>query len=265
MSGISRYNNPPSNSNFQAWSQLEQKKLTYYLVVFCLKSNPSNLHQLRIHLKKAKTIELTLQESSSNTHTIPPMTNLHQLLKKSGRARQQDVECKLLKRWNVGSKKWRKQQQLTSRKSRKKLARFISNHLEQLLSDLISLRDIEAISNEKAAEFANRLSDEVRISLQLEWATSGLHGLRKRLKHLLFTLEWWNESQINTLPNFTKSDLSALEKSIGQWHDQLKMLENAVISKNKYKKQLLDQITDQCIAHCHAELENVYKQLKTII
>jgi CHAD domain-containing protein len=169
----------------------------------------------------------------------------------------------LLTSWDTDGKKWVKKQRKEARKGRKKLAESIHRHQKRLLRELNILSKFsQLVSDEKSDEFANRLWEETLICLQFEWEDSGLHKLRKHLKHLLYTLHWWDYSHKRHIPGFTKTELSALEKAIGQWHDKMEMLDNMLISGKNHTKLPQIQIIDLCIAHCHAELEIVHKQLK---
>jgi hypothetical protein len=263
MNDLATPNKLPLNSGFHVWVNTELRKTKKYLYLFCHKKNKSVLHKLRVQLKKASTIELIIRENISVSDEIQLLTHLQNLSKRSAIVRQKDVEYELLKTWDPSCEKWVKKQRQSARKGRKKLAKSIHRHQKRLNMELNILKNFsKLVSDEKSDEFVNRLWEETLICLQFEWEDSGLHKLRKHLKHMLYALDWWDSSHKQHVPAFTKSELSALEKAIGQWHDKMEMLENMLISGKNHMKLPQIQIIDLCIAHCHAELEIVHKQLK---
>lgn len=204
---------------FQAYFSNRISKLVESLETFEKKSNESNLHEIRIHLKKSLTIISFFDFVKDNRPLQEIFHEFKIVFRIAGKIREgQLLKCWLTKKKMLSLEKiFHVNNEITKsiHEFHKELKRF-----KKSIHKLKSLID----SNEKRVtkyeivKYFNFLEKKVNMLFYTLPPIEKWHSLRKKSKKLIFVFDWVQQNE-NFAPII--NDIKKLQKEIGSWHDKI--------------------------------------------
>ena len=184
------------------------------LSILSISPDSEALHQLRLHAKKIRTIEL-LSELHKHHFTAP----LKLMVQQAGDTRSAELTLQTLEKFDYQNGALKQElnaiagrgyeAMLQNSEQYKEVIDSVNKELEKQLDD---------IKEERVIAFFILLVEELGAALLWPVQEKDLHENRKRLKNLLYAYRFLPKKMREKF-DFNEKYLDNLQEQIGQWHD----------------------------------------------
>lgn len=205
-------------SQNQQRSYLEKRcnNIQQHLKHFIVSKDLEELHKLRVEIKKIKSLFFLLSCSTKNKKLL----TLKQLFKHAGSIRNLQLRLAFLKENHITNNQIIQQTQKRLNNQLNKFQELFKDYLSfiRTLSKAQS-HQFHSIKNKQLESLYKKQKEKVTNHLIASLQQNKLHDYRKQIKHLLF-LYRIKDSNRNQLSRKIVA-FDDLQKTIGQWHDDI--------------------------------------------
>ncbi len=250
---------------------------TTYLKNTAEQQGMEDIHQMRVNIKKIRTVLNVLEISSNHEyHKQEHLILFHNLFQAAGKMREAQLNLSLIEKRKVAymlpyTEYLLQIQKNASEELGKEIQLFNSSKFDVLNKDL--LIKCKGIADQAIAKEAlTFVSDKLQKVIKLKARTQNdilLHKIRKHLKQVSEILTLLNEIHCGKEVKHLKSVVKSLASTTGKWHD-IKVLIDSMNDfmqqdpKNKNALYLVSLIKRLVIQN-DAIRKKIYNQLKTNI
>lgn len=195
------------------------EKLLDYLNNYRHIQDPEMLHQIRVEVKKIKTLlhltEFSVKKFKSHRHFIP----IRIIFRSAGEIRQLDVLYRLLLQYQIAGIP---DSQIPNADKMNSMSAAFQKSVPHFLK-LVKIEQkrvtkyFHKVKKSDAMDYLKRKNDELQRSLFPRFRKTDLHKVRKNAKELLYLQSFNDHRKANV---FYKK----VDQLIGQWHDKQLLL-----------------------------------------
>jgi len=207
-------------------------------------AKPEHLHEVRVELKKIKTLVNLLVFNSKQFDIAANYKPLKQIFKKAGLIRDSDVLHQLFKdhkleRFEKAVIPKTKEQKKTIAKFHKKTGQYkkttkqIHKKIEKYFAH---------INSEDLKKYISKTEQQLCEKLFQKFNTDELHPIRKLIKELIYLSQITNEE--NNLQKIETYD--KLQDTIGKWHDKIVLIDLFQKNQNSLYKESVQKLKRGC-------------------
>ncbi|MBC7486126.1 MAG: CHAD domain-containing protein [Cytophagaceae bacterium] len=190
--------------------------------------SPKKIHRLRVHIKNIKTFLLLFNETAPGQLKIKKFSVfLRKVFKKSGKAREMQLNYSLAKRSNMRKKAaYEKYTHKKISRSKEALKKIISSFDPKIIrkADRKVNRLCETLSTNyillQSKQFIAKEIHQVEIMPE-ENGNEGFHQLRKHLKAIYAVASVLCKTHTADVLKKELAQLKKTEQAIGRWHDNM--------------------------------------------
>ena len=207
-------------------------------------AKPEHLHEVRVELKKIKTLVNLLLFNSKQFDIATYYKPLKQIFKQAGLIRDSDVLHQLFKdhkleRFEKAVIPKTKEQKKTIAKFHKKTGQYkkttkqIHKKIEKYFAH---------INSEDLKKYILKTEQQLCEKLFQKFNTDELHPIRKLIKELIYLSQITNEE--NNLQKIETYD--KLQDTIGNWHDKIVLIDLFQKNQNSLYKESVQKLKRGC-------------------
>lgn len=199
----------PSAKVQKQYLQTRITKAIYHLQLFCKKESVEQLHQLRVEIKKIKSL-LRFSNDCNANKLKKQLKLLQEIFTHAGKIRNAHIYLGLTN--TPTGTKFRLKQSANKKIEWQKFSANCDLYIAHLLKvQSIAMERIQHIAGKKADRWYKQ---QIKKTTGLLVNEEGLHDARKRIKRILHISDLHNPT-----PALNKPYLKKLENYIGKWHD----------------------------------------------
>jgi CHAD domain-containing protein len=207
-------------------------------------TKPEQLHEIRVELKKIKTLFNFLASGSKQFNAATVYKPLKQLFKKAGIIRESDVLHQLFKDYKL--ERFEKAIILKTKGQKKVIAKFHKKTTQYIKTTKQIHKKFERYfthtNTTHLRKYISKIERQLCEKLFQKFNQDKLHPIRKQVKELIYLSQITNaENNLQKIETFNK-----LQDAIGNWHDKTVLIDLLQKKQNPLYKESIKKLKLAC-------------------
>ena len=225
---------------------LQHRLLKRSLNQYALKKNNDSLHQLRVGIKKIEALLIMLYKLEPGFDyeaTYKPYKNI---FKSAGAIREAILQCDRLEQGSKNKRGKNVQATMLSKLSQE-LLRVSKPELVNAEKDLTAIQSgLKKLKTKEIVSYCKKLLSKLEAKWKITTKNAEIHKFRKHLKQFLYCTHLLSQKQRDKIISPKKlKRVDKLQDIIGQWHDNILLLNKISVEEIKVNTHFLQSLQDE--------------------